>query len=258
MPQMPHALAEIDWPATVADELAEEIRYAVLNQPRSNQTIIGPSELGMPCTRALLHKLNRDALPEPTPGTYPRLPWLPAIGTAVHAFLADVMAHSLGQFAMEGKRYLIEHRVMVGTVGELEVWGSLDLFDILAGCVIDWKIVGPTTLKRVKAARHPGQQYRDQAHSYGRGLLLQGHKVNNVMIVFLPRNGEFAERHIWAEPFDESVAVQALSRCKGLLDLITAIGIEAAVSLYPACDISYCPWCGQTYAPRSYFQMRGH
>ena len=200
-------LAEMDWPVTVAGELAEEIRHAVLNQPRSTQTTIGPSDLGMDCTRALLHKLNRDALPAPTPGTYPRLPWLPFIGTATHSMLADIFAHSIHQFGADGPRYLIEHRVNVGSVGGQEVWGSSDLFDTFAGCVIDWKIVGPTTLKKVKAARHPGNQYRSQGHSYGRGFVRAGFTVNNVMIVFLPRNGEFSERYIWAEPYDERVEI---------------------------------------------------
>ena len=250
-------LAEIDWPATVASELSEEIRHAVLEQPRSRQQVIGPSELGMPCTRRLLHKLNRDPAPAPLPGMYPALPWLPTIGTAMHSMLADIFTSCIAQFGAEGPRYLIEHRVNVGTVAGQEIWGSSDLFDIFAGCVVDWKIVGPTTLKRVKAARSPGPQYRSQAHCYGRGFVRAGYRVHNVLIFFLPRNGEFSERYAWHEPYDETIALQALSRATGLADLIKAIGIDAAVSLYPPCSDTYCNWCGQTFAPRSYFDMKG-
>jgi hypothetical protein len=250
-------LAAIDEPATVIDELSEEIRYAVLNQPRSQQRLIGPSELGMPCSRKLLHKLNKSPPPAPAPNTYPVLPWLPVIGTAMHALLADAFSHSVNQGGQDGPRYLIEHAVNVGEVAGQEIWGNADLFDIPPGAVIDWKIVGPTTLKRVKAARHPGNQYRSQAHCYGRGFVRAGYAVNSVIIYFLPRNGEFAERYAWHEPYQESVALEALQRASGLADLIAAIGIDAAVALYPPCTDSYCIWCGQTYVPRSYFDLKG-
>jgi hypothetical protein len=246
-----------DQPATIASELAEEIRHAVYSIPRTLQASIGPSELGTPCTRSLLHKVNGDSVPDRKAGGVPVVPWLSFIGTVMHAELAGIMSRSAGQGGADGPRYLVEHRVEVGSVAGKPVSGTADLFDIPAGCVVDWKVVGPTTLKRAKAARHPGRQYEWQAHLYGRGFTRQGYTVNTVLIMFLPRNGQFAERYSWSAPYDESVALQALAHVTGLVDLTAAIGIDAALQLFPPCANVWCSWCGTTYAPRSFFDMKG-
>lgn len=242
-------------PPIVIMELQEEIRHAVLANPRSLQTMIGPSELGTECSRALLYKLCKT--PEPadvdTPESLRNIAvpgWAATIGTAVHAWLADCFAASPLQAGLDGPRYLVEHRVNVGTIGAEEVWGSSDLFDTYAGLVNDWKVVGATTLARVKA-HGPSAKYRTQAHCYGRGFVRAGYTVRNVMIFFLPSGGDFSKRHVWFEPYDENVATQALSRCKGLLDLAAAIGLPAAVNLFPPCDYPFCPWCA---APRNSYR----
>jgi hypothetical protein len=234
-------------PAIVLLELQEEIRHAVLGNPRSLQQIIGPSELGTECTRALLHKLVKDQDPrdQDTPESLRGIVvpgWAATVGTAVHAWLADAFTRSPLQFGADGPRYLVEHRVNVGSLGGEDIWGSSDLFDTYSGCVVDWKVVGVATLNRVRV-HGPSGQYRSQAHSYGRGFVRAGYRVNNVMIFFLPAGGDFSKRYVWHEPYDESVALQALARCKGLLDLVAAIGIEAALSLYPTCTSPFCSWC---------------
>ena len=64
------------------------------------------------------------------------------------------------------------------------------------------------------------------------------------MICFLPREGELSDAFIWSEPYDRSVAEETLDRVNRLAELLQAIGIDAAVSLYPPCDDTWCPWCG--------------
>jgi hypothetical protein len=61
------------------------------------------------------------------------------------------------------------------------------------------------------------------------------------MIAFLPRNGELADAHIWHEPYDEQVAVDALQRLAGI-DLTTRMLGVKALPLLPTAD-AWCVHC---------------
>lgn len=223
----------------VKDELTDEILHAMAAQPRSQQKRIGPSELGMECTRRLIHKLAGHDEPEGAP------PWLPYIGTAMHAQLADWFttgAVGAMQWEPPNQRYLVEQTVTVGDVNGEPITGSADLYDQLARWVIDWKIVGDSRLKLYRA-KGPGQQYRTQVHLYCRGFANAGHQPQGGIIAFLPRNGALSGAYFWHEPYDESVAVQALSRATGLAQLIDLFGVDAVLERYPACKDEWCPWC---------------
>jgi hypothetical protein len=65
-------------------ELLGIITSAIAGAPRSQQRRIGPSELGIPCTFCLAHKIA--GVEEIRTGG----DWLPAIGTAVHSWLDGV------------------------------------------------------------------------------------------------------------------------------------------------------------------------
>lgn len=237
-------LAEIDLPHIVGAELICMIKDTIANQPRTLQQTIGPSEIGIPCTRRLIHKLVREEEPSRRDPA-----WLAYIGSCVHAGLElGVRQHPTNQ-AMAQPRYLTEQRVHVGDVAGQQIWGSADLFDIDSGTVVDWKVVGPKRIDHY-AIHGPGQQYRTQAHLYGRGFTRQGYTVNHVMIMFLPRDGQLVHHHMWAEPYDESVAVAGLSRIDDLLELVAELGVEVVLDLYPPCDDWFCPWCKQR-APRA-------
>src|SRR5687768_10138894 len=149
-------------PEEIKKLLLQVIRDQTNNHPRSRQKVIGPSEIGHPCDRWLAYKLSDS----PKAGGS-RDKWRATVGTAVHAYLADLFDSfnaTLGTTVFH-----TEERVNVGTVytGDgFDVWGGCDLY--VNGVVVDWKIVGKTTL--TSARRHgPGQQYRTQVHSYGRG-----------------------------------------------------------------------------------------
>lgn len=131
------------------------IEAAITSQPRSQQKRIGPSEVGNPCTRCLTHKLIG------TPESERHAPWLPWIGTAVHAQLEDVFMQANAD--LEQTRYLVEATVAVGEIGGQVITGHADLFDLEVGEVTDWKIVGATTLRNAKA-NGPSETYRTQAH----------------------------------------------------------------------------------------------
>lgn len=225
-------------PALLGKELLHIIEDAIANQPRSLQKIIGPSEIGHPCARRIGYKLLGAPDLNPNQG----VPWKPFIGTAVHSQNEGIFDHwnlaHAGDAGME--RFLMEHRVNVGEIGGQAIWGSSDLYDRVTCTVVDWKIVGPAPLKNYRS-KGPGDQYRSQAHLYGRGFERAGLPVDHVMIVFLPRNDELHKTYVWHEPYDEQIALQALARANGINDITRVLG-QAALAALPTAD-AYCLRC---------------
>lgn len=226
-------VGELDW--IIFDALA--------GQPRSLQTRIGPSEIGIPCARRIGYKLA---------GVQPvndrGVAWKPFIGTAVHEQLGAIFARYNRQaHEPAAPRFLIEHKVDVGTIGDEIIDGSCDLYDTLTHTVIDWKIVGGKQLAKYRS-NGPGDQYRVQAHTYGRGWQRRGLPVAQVAVFFLPRDNEYDKRHVWHEPYDEQIATGALTRADGIARLVAAAG-TGALPLLPTAD-AWCAYCPH-YLPAS-------
>lgn len=227
-------------PPALSDDLLNVIKTAITGHPRSQQKTIGPSELGTPCSRRLGYKLS--GVEEVNQrGT----PWKPTVGTAVHSWLEEavILANAKDPVRENGHtRWLVEHRVNVGEVNGQPVIGSCDLYDQVTRTVLDWKIVGVTSLRRYRS-KGPGQQYRTQAHLYGRGCIRRGLLVDHVAIFFLPQNGELADGYFWTEPYDEQMALDALLRADSAISLINTLG-AGAVAVLPTADAfcDYCPW----------------
>lgn len=225
-------------PDLLAKEYLRIIETTINNYPRSLQKRIGPSEVGHPCSRRIGYQLMQfDDI-----NTYSGVAWKPTIGTAVHAWLesafdADNLAHDVGDGS---ERWLIETRVDVGEIGGVTITGSADLYDRVTATVIDHKVVGNPQLGNY-AANGPGQQYRTQAHLYGRGFARAGHPVDTVMVVFLPRADELHKRVVWHEPYDEAVALAGLERAEGISIATQALGTDALAAL-PTAD-AYCYRC---------------
>jgi len=224
--------AIIDRPQVVREELEWLIREELRAHPRSQQVAIGASEVGDPCPRNLALKLAR-----PSAGSSS---WLAQIGTWGHAGLERMLHRFNAQF--QEPRFLVEAEVTCGELAGQPVRGHVDAFDVDTSTVIDWKFVGAARLDMFRA-NGPGPQYRAQAHLYGRGLVALGHHVEQVMVAFLPRERELYTAWFWAEPYDESIAVQALSRAQGLVELVDSWGLDQALALYPPCGVRYCSAC---------------
>lgn len=220
----------------IAQELLHVITSAIDNHPRSLQKAIGPSEVGHPCARRIGYKLA-DVEESNTVGD---TPWLPTIGTSVHAWLED--RFGVANDGLDAMRWLTELRVDVGDINGVPVTGSCDLYDRVTATVIDWKIVGPTTLRKYKGSG-PGSQYRSQIHLYGRGLARRGLPVDRVMIAFLPRNGELKDAYFWHEPYDPQVAMEALRRADGIALALSVAG-PAVLAQLEAVEAycTRCPW----------------
>lgn len=223
-------------------EYRKTIEDAILAIPRSQQVRIGPSEVGNPCDLCLGRKLA--GVPElPGPAA-----WIPTVGTAVHAWLEETFVvlnrdHPAGHI-----RYLLEQTVSVGEIDGTEITGHCDMYDRLNAIVVDWKTVGPHRLKAYRA-HGPGPTYRAQAHLYARGWTRRGLPVDHVAIAFLPRNEELHRAWFWSEPYDESIALDALARADALAKAIRHAGAGAvlpSLTALPGCDSCrrYVPGAG--------------
>lgn len=215
--------AEIDW--LIFDALA--------NSPRSLQRQLGPSEVGHPCRRWLGYRLLGV---EPTNGG--DINWRPSVGTGVHLLLGGIFIEANRKLGHP--RFLVEHRVEVGTINGEPITGNCDLYDRSTARSIDWKVVGPNMLKEVKS-KGLAEQYRIQANAYGRGWVRRGFPVDEVCVYYLPSNGEYKDGFFWSEKYDETVAVQALERVEAIKKLTDSAG-TAALPLLPTTD-HYCRRC---------------
>lgn len=227
----------LEGPAGIlATDVIETVKAAARNAPRSRQAAVGPSELGTPCTRRLGYRAI-DWEPKPNSDTDP---WASVIGTSVHTWMAEAFTEENWQLGYQ--RYLIEHRVTLPG----GITGSCDLYDRHTGGVNDWKVVGLDPLKRYRRDG-PGQQYQAQAHLYGLGLQLAGEHPEWVAITFLPRGGRIDGLHVWSEPYDHMMAVNALRRYQSMRDFHLCLDPEANPqnwALLPTADAhcTYCPW----------------
>jgi hypothetical protein len=229
-------------PEILATELFILIEQAIIGQPRSQQRRIGPSELGVPCDRRIGYRL---AGIEPAQDR--GAAWKPYVGTALHEQIGTVIAtHEVGRMSQPDyvERYKVEERVSVGEIGGVEITGSCDLFDVKHGAVWDWKFVTRNKIREQYRPHGPGDQYRTQAHLYGRGWQRQGYDVRTVGVIFMTRDGELADRHVWQEAYDEQVAVAALDRATSIASAITALGSDFTIPTLQTADAHcrFCPW----------------
>lgn len=239
VPVLPDYLQQYDAdPSLVVDEYMAVIQRAITSAPRSQQKQIGPSEIGAPCTRRLGYKWLG------IPGREQGVNWKATMGTGAHMWLETAFDLDNMRVAAEDgqERWLVETRVNVGTVDGIEITGSCDLYDRWTGTVIDHKTVGKTQLQKYRAGG-AGQQYRAQAHLYGRGWQRAGFEVRTVAVAFLPRDGELDQAHIWHEPYDEQVALDALQRLEGVA-LACRVAGTAALPGLPTAEqwCQSCPW----------------
>lgn len=213
----------------LAQQLKDLITQAGIWSPRGKQIAIGPSEIGHECSRRLAYKLLDWEKPnEQSSGS-----WAAQVGTAIHAYLAEVFQK------MEG--YEVEQKVQI----RANLSGTIDLYDSIRGIVLDWKTVGYTNLKERKSSGATQQQIV-QIQLYGYGKVQSGATVNKVGLVYLPTSGSLDEMHIELFDYDESVALKALSRIDDLYSLLSQVDVEAnpeMLTLIPAEASRMCNYC---------------
>lgn len=218
----------------VVRKVHQIVEHDITHAPRSLQTRLGPSEIGNACDRCLIHMLAG------TP-TVPEVgaPWLPYVGTAVHEQLElAITRHMLDQLdtgTADVGEWITEGKVTVGEVNGVPITGHSDLFHVPTGTVIDHKIVGTTTLRKLRAdCTGISLTYVRQSQLYARGWVAAGFHVSAVAVDFYPRNGlTIAQGRTWTAPYDEQVALDALARATRFDQWIRALGAEQVLAAAP-------------------------
>ena len=178
-------------------------------RPRSTQVQIGPSELGG-CRRKVWYRLNNQ--PETNEN---ELKLAAIMGTAIHAAIEDALADNK-EVMTECE---VEHNGMKAHV---------DLFIPSTGDVVDWK-----TVKVKNLSYFPTAQQRWQVQVYGYLITKSGlGEVKTVNLVAIPRDGDERDIKVHSEPYDESIALEALN----WLEAVKASADAPA----PERDESYC------------------
>jgi hypothetical protein len=217
-------------------EIIRMVRGYDASRPRSLQKHLGPSEIGAGCDRQLAYKLGHTPEVNETAD-----PWFPVIGTAVHAWLGDAaMWYNTHLGRDKNPRFLIENRVKIQSrASGYDTAGHTDLYDVDNCRVIDWKIVGTTTMRKV-IKDGTSQQYRVQGNTYGEGWVQAGFEVKEILICYLPRSNFLDKMILDSLPFEPELAHQALQRV-GTIETLVNAGM--APESFPAGDCTiWCPF----------------
>jgi hypothetical protein len=220
-------------------DLTDVITWAARGAERSQQTSIGPSEIGGACERRLAMGLLGANKPNDA-----RDEWTSTVGTACHSWMEQAFAADNARRVREGRppRWLIEQTVTI----RAGLDGHCDLYDLETHTVIDHKFPGVTSIRKYRKQGHPGQQYRWQFHLYGMGWENMGMPVRNVQTIMWPRSGLLRDAWLWSEPYDRSVAETALARVDKLLtaaDVAEGMGeLETLIDMLDR-DTEHCGWC---------------
>lgn len=218
--------------------MLKEIFYQYTNRSRrSQQTTLGPSQVGTPCDRRLvMHILGATHL---NPGGDN---WASFVGTQVHNGLEQMF-----KWADAGQgRFATEVRLQFPSA--LVPRGTADLIDRTLFMVDDHKAQGQWSADKLRTSG-PGPLYRTQLHVYGMGARQRGERIERVALISWPRDkSNLDDLYVWSEPYDPQVARDALQRVDGLKawsDKMRADGAtpqQVAEAAGIADDCRFCPY----------------
>jgi hypothetical protein len=228
------------WGQRYAHDVRRVVHNYAARAPRTLQQHLGPSELGAICDRQVAAKMAG------FPATNNVVdPWPSIIGTAVHAWLADAFAYD--NPAGGPIRFVPETRV-VPFDGHS---GTADLYDYTERAVVDHKILGVTSMAKVRAPEGPPRRYVVQLLLYGRGYRNLGLPVHRVALAAYPRTAASLDGlYIWERPYtpadDELLAEvweQTISRKRIAVALLRG---DMTISDVPATpndtECYFCPF----------------
>lgn len=196
----------------IADELRRRLADAAAASARSNQREVGPSELGG-CRTRLWHRTNgteRTNTTDPLPA---------ALGTAIHAMLADLFPDAETEVELRG-----HHRDFGPVLGHADM--------LIGASVIDWK-----TTKKKSLPYFPSEAQWDQVHVYGWLARQNQRPCIEVVLVGIARDGGQDDIVVASQPYDERRAERVLSSAAAVRGL--------PIPPPPEMAVSFCrSWCG--------------
>jgi hypothetical protein len=94
--------------------------------------------------------------------------------------------------------------------------GTADLYDAWEQAVVDHKVLGATSLAKVKSPAGPSRKYRVQLILYGAGFRALGLPVRRVVLAAYPRTASTLDgMYVWDHvltPEDDALVVSVLER----------------------------------------------
>lgn len=199
------------------DELRSDLMQMIIARyhatPRNQQIELGPSEIGHPCLRRLAYGLTAVERANPYFDPLPSI-----IGTASHTWMQSAAEFANKQLGRE--RWITEKKVKPTT----DLSGSSDLYDTDTQTVIDHKFPGANRFTAYK--KNIPLIYKIQVHLYGKGFINAGLPVKRVAICLLPRGGSLKAMHLWSEPYDESIADEAIAKRNMVIALCSDWDVE--------------------------------
>jgi len=228
------------WASLYAHELTEIIKRQAHRQPRNTQTHLGPSEIGAECDRQIVGKLAGEPVTNHVPD-----PWPSIVGTAVHAWLAEKFGLENRLNGLAIPRWLTEQRVSPHP----SYPGTADLYDTAYRAVVDWKVLAPTSLAKVRRPEGPPVRYQIQLLLYALGYRNLGLPVDRVVLAALPRTEPSLDgMYVWEHQYsatDDVVIEAVLGKTairRQIADEVLARRIPiTAVPITPGDDSCY--WC---------------
>ncbi len=186
---------------------------------RDKQHKVGASNISDPCTKHLAHALL--GTPEPE-AKY----WMGAkIGTAIHSFLESAIDNSSDD-VLQGA--IVEQKIELGNIaGYGDISSKPDLVLPNSKHLIDWKTSSRQKVKKLQnltdglkddpASAYTLKKYIGQTQLYAWGLNNAGIEIERATLVFINREGTFAN-DIWTYSVDynENIALALWSRVSNL------------------------------------------
>ncbi len=222
-------------------DLVDVIRAGMQERERAPMGNIGPSMLGG-CERKMGYQLAFGS-----DGYRDDDSWLATIGTAGHAWLDDVIKR---QVEPDGTRRWYGSKWIT-----IPVRGVIDVYDAHRREIVDFKIVGATTLGKARKGE-VDRKYDVQLDVYGVGMIAAGYAVDKVAALFLPKTQGLGKAVWYSRPLDVGRAVAAVSRKNEVAAVVgyalqnapgsTSAIAEALDSLTPTED-----FCGSCHALRA-------
>ncbi|HTE67570.1 MAG TPA: hypothetical protein VK942_02240 [Actinomycetes bacterium] len=185
------------WAARYASQLRQVVTEHARGSARNLQIHLGPSEIGSPCDRQVVGKLAG----MPTTNHVVD-PWASVIGTAVHSWLADA-------FDTDNRRHGVRWVTEQMVIPHPDHAGTADLYDAVEEAVVDHKILGESSMAKIRPPGDPPLRYIIQLLLYGKGYQLLGLPVRRVALAAYPRTSHTLDGlYVWereAQPGDDEL-----------------------------------------------------
>lgn len=190
------------WAARMAAEARRVMHEHAARAPRTLQSHLGPSELGVECDRQVAGKMA--ALPATN---HIADPWPSIVGTACHSYAEEAYQ---GDNTRRGQlRWITETRV----TPHPDHPGTSDLYDGVEQAVLDHKFLGESSMAKIRKGWP--RVYLVQLLLYGLGFYKLGLPVRRVAVLAYPRtaaslDGLYVRDHAFADA-DGQIAAEVVT-----------------------------------------------